>query len=322
MTTCVCATHGHCFDGLASAALFGDLFATIKPAASITYVSCGYAANQPAPTLDGDDNVILDFRYQADPRLTFFFDHHATAFRDPREQDDFNSRSHIAPERFIWDPTAKSCAGLLARVAKASYEADLRVHQDLIAWAEKVDSAQFKTVEEATNRQDPVMQLVSVVERFGDQAFLNRAIPILRLEGLSALAEARFVKEHYRSVAPKFGAYEKRLEARGAQRGRVAFIDLTESPVTVVAKFSQYKSFPTAVYSVLVATMHGGTKISVGFNPWSGQELDLDLGQLCARHGGGGHKVVGAISFPPNQTARALELAGEIAKALQMPEQH
>src|SRR5215831_16262095 len=80
----VVATHGHCFDGMCSAALFTRLMRAVgRPGLTFTYRACGYGPQQggvdPA-VLTGTDNAILDFRYTATPNLTWYFDHHATAF--------------------------------------------------------------------------------------------------------------------------------------------------------------------------------------------------------------------------------------------------
>src|SRR5262245_10045621 len=86
------ATHGHCFDGMASAALFTYLVRSLEPSSSLSlrYKSCGYGPGMqqiPDAWLDGDENAILDFRYTKSPKLTWYFDHHITAFGSPTERD-------------------------------------------------------------------------------------------------------------------------------------------------------------------------------------------------------------------------------------------
>jgi hypothetical protein len=183
-----------------------------------------------------------------------------------------------------------------------------------------MDGAQFESAEDATDRTDARKRLASVVERFGNAHFLEKAVPILRQGGLSDLADARFVKDHYRRLSPLFLAYEKRVRGRGQVVGRVALVDLTEEPVTVISKFSQYREYPSATYSVVVTAMSQGIKISVGYNPWCQKPLDANIGALCARHGGGGHPFVGAISFEQDRTADALALASRLVESLQSPD--
>jgi hypothetical protein len=65
-----------------------------------------------------------------------------------------------------------------------------------------------------------------------------------------------------------------------------------------------------------VALLKNGAKISVGYNPWSGKPRDADISAICARHGGGGHPVVGAIPFRADDLERARTVAREIAAEL------
>jgi hypothetical protein len=58
------------------------------------------------------------------------------------------------------------------------------------------------------------------------------------------------------------------------------------------------------------------SKISVGFNPWSLQPRRHNLASICERYNGGGHAVVGAISYRPDEIQRARETAREIAAEL------
>jgi hypothetical protein len=87
------ATHGHCFDGAASAVLFTRLVRALAPPGappSFRYRSCGYGPGMqmiPEGWLDGAENAILDFRYTPSPKLSWYFDHHVTGFGSPEERD-------------------------------------------------------------------------------------------------------------------------------------------------------------------------------------------------------------------------------------------
>src|SRR5689334_3401050 len=85
----VVATHGHCFDGLASAVVFTRMRRTEVPSAEFVYRGCGYGEAQNVPSdkmLSGDENAILDYRFFQSERLTWFFDHHRTAFLSPEDR--------------------------------------------------------------------------------------------------------------------------------------------------------------------------------------------------------------------------------------------
>ena len=65
---------------------------------------------------DGDENACVDFRYSQDPRLTWWFDHHASAFQLPGDEDHFRAD---ATGRKFYDPKAKSCTKFLADTVAA-----------------------------------------------------------------------------------------------------------------------------------------------------------------------------------------------------------
>jgi len=81
-------------------------------------------------------------------------------------------------------------------------------------------------------------------------------------------------------------------------------------------KFIPYYLFPESVYSVGINRSAVRTKISVGTNPWTKQKRRQNLAKLCEQYGGGGHSVVAAISFKPNELDKAREAAREIALKL------
>jgi nanoRNase/pAp phosphatase (c-di-AMP/oligoRNAs hydrolase) len=46
-------------------------------------------------------------------------------------------------------------------------------------------------------------------------------------------------------------------------------------------------------------------KITVGVNPWTTKPRRHDIGELCARYGGGGHAVVGGVTLHGDELPRA-----------------
>src|ERR1700730_8345995 len=75
--------HDHCFDGAASAAFFSRfLESKCYPDAQFEFTGLPPRASKGSePSLfDGDVNAIVDFKYSTDPHLTWWFDHHQSAF--------------------------------------------------------------------------------------------------------------------------------------------------------------------------------------------------------------------------------------------------
>jgi hypothetical protein len=73
---------------------------------------------------------------------------------------------------------------------------------------------------------------------------------------------------------------------------------------------------PECVYSVGVSASGTRSKVSIGSNPWKGEEVDRNLATLAERYGGGGHPRVSAISFEPNDLEHARAVAKEVAAEL------
>ncbi|NRA34522.1 MAG: hypothetical protein HRU17_14380 [Polyangiaceae bacterium] len=312
------ATHGHCFDGLASAALFTRMLQNIEGArAKFEYVGCGYGSGQSNATanaLCGDQNAILDYRFSPSEKLTWYFDHHRTAFANDDDHSVFEKNSDNG--RFFFDADCTSCTKLIAQTATEKFGMDLTPLNALIDWADRVDSANFRSPDEAIDRSDPLMRLVTVVEHYGDDAFLNRFVPDLLRKPLDEIANSGYVTKRYRPLGKKHEHFVERVKSRAQIRGRVVLVDLTDALLETIGKFVTYALYPDSMYSVVVARLKNGAKISVGFNPWAGHTLDCDISAICARYGGGGHPVVGGIAFPGDQLERAKQVATDICNEL------
>jgi len=313
----VVATHGHCFDGLASAVLFSRLVRELDGGATFSYRACGYGGGQARPDdamFTGDDNAILDYRYHPGDRLGWYFDHHRTAFLSPEDRAHFEARRPGG--RFHYDAAASSCTKLIARIASTSFGVEAPDLAELVSWADRIDSARFESAAEAVDRSSPIMQLVSVVEHHGDDAFLARIVPELSSRPLMEVAELPEIRDRYRPLGKKHERYVDSVKKSSRRLGRVVFVDLTEHVLDSVGKFVTYALFPDSVYSVVIGRLKHGPKISVGYNPWSGSPLDTDISSICARYGGGGHPVVGGIAFSNAQLEQARTVAREIAAEL------
>lgn len=314
----VVATHGHCFDGLASAVLFTRLLRAVDGRKhDLSYRACGYGIGQSQAEerlLTGEANAILDYRFTASERVTWFFDHHRTAFSTAEDERVFEAQK--AGGRYFFDPDYSSCTKLIADVGWRHFGINDTKLDELVRWADMVDSARFESPEHAISRTDPVMRMVSVVEHYGDDKFIERLVPELLEKPLADVAASKGIEDKYKPLGAKHQRFVDRVRAAGERRGRVVFVDLTESVLDSVGKFVTYALFPDSVYSVIVGVLKSGAKVSVGYNPWSGKPLDTDISAICARHGGGGHPVVGAISFRAADVERAREVARAIAEEL------
>jgi hypothetical protein len=316
----VIATHGHCFDGTASAVLFTHLARAVDPAAAgVDFVYRGQAydpgKNGVDPKIFDDAPVtaILDFRYTPTDKLTWYFDHHASAFPAPSDREHF---AHLAERRRgFYDAACTSCTKLIADVARTEFGLDMSRFDDLVRWADMIDSASFPTPELAVDRTEPEMKLLAVIEQQGDDKVITDLVTRLLERPLREVATSKDLLDRYAPIGELHKQQVERIRAREQRRGPVVWVDLTDTLTETVTKFVTYADVPDAPYSVIASRTERRCKVSVGYNPWCGKPRQHDISKICERYGGGGHPVVGAIALPPDPEAArriGLEIVAEL----------
>jgi hypothetical protein len=308
--------HDNCFDGAASAALFSRFYRErVDGSAEILYRGMAHGPGDvfPPGTFDGDENAVVDFRYSSDPKLTWWFDHHVSAF--PKPEDEANFRADGSGHKFF-DPTAKSCTKFLARTCGEKFGFDLAPHRELIDWAEIVDGALFPSPESAVALAEPALQLMTWVENNKDKPLAERFIgDLAAARPLAAIADEPWVKE---PLAPILAQHRKAIDlfrARTKLDAGVCTFDVADDEIQAYNKFIPYFLHPTARFVVGLSRTPQRVKISVGSNPWLPRPA-VNIAAICERYGGGGHPVVGAVSLPSTELSRARQIAGEIAEEL------
>jgi hypothetical protein len=187
--------HDHCFDGVASAATFLRFYRErVRPLSDVAFKGLAHRQGQlfGEDVFAGRENAVVDFRFSADPRLTWWFDHHQSAFESPADEAVF--RADASGKKF-WDPTAKSCTRFLARVAQEKFGWDRSPLSELIEWAEVIDGALFPNPQTAVALTDPAMQLMLLIEATKDPQLCPRLIRELADRPLSAVLEENWVTE-------------------------------------------------------------------------------------------------------------------------------
>src|ERR1700722_9032622 len=83
--------HDKCFDGACSASLFTRFYRECIGPASFSY--CGLVHRAGALFDEGNfidgENAVVDFKYSPSPKVTWWFDHHQSAFMTPEDEADF-----------------------------------------------------------------------------------------------------------------------------------------------------------------------------------------------------------------------------------------
>lgn len=310
--------HDKCFDGAASAALFARFYRErIRDNAEFIFSGLVHRAGAlfDESKFDGDENAIVDFKYSNSPKITWWFDHHQSAFLTPEDAAHFEQRP---TSRMFYDPDYKSCTKFLATIAEQRFGFNPAPVKELIEWADIIDGAQFKDSKTAVEMRAPAMKLTMVVETNQDHQFSARLIPLLVNRTLDEIIREPFIAERIPALMERHQRSIEILRQRAGCKDGAIFFDITDQDLEGYNKFIPYYLHPECVYSVGLSKSSFRTKVSVGSNPWTGTKPEemVNLAAICERYGGGGHARVGAISFEPNQLERARAAAREIVDEL------
>ena len=308
--------HDKCFDGASSAALFSRFYRErIRNGVEFVYTGLLHRAGAlfNEADFDGDENAIVDFKYSSSPKITWWFDHHESAFLTPGDAAHFEQDQS---NRKFYDPDFKSCTSFIAMIAEQRFGFDTNPVAELVHWTDIVDGAMYDDARSAVEMKAPAMKLTMAIEAAPDPTFVRRLIPLLTEKPLAAVLEEPFVAE---ILPPLLARHERSigiLRERTEEKDGTIFFDITDHDLEGYNKFIPYYLHPNSIYSVGLSKSSFRVKISVGSNPWAPIEPRVNLARVCERYGGGGHARVGAISFDVSRTDDALKASQEIVEEL------
>jgi hypothetical protein len=308
--------HDKCFDGACSAALFSRFYSErIRNDGEFVYSGLLHRAGALFNEQDfnGDENVIVDFKYSSSPNITWWFDHHESAFLSPADAAHFEQDQS---NRKFYDPAFKSCTSFIAMIAEQRFGFNPGPVAELVQWTDIVDGALYESAQSAVEMKAPAMKLTMAVESVQDPDFVKSLIPLLANQPLATILEQPFVttvlppllERHQRSIDV--------LRKRSEEKQGTIFFDITDLDLEGYNKFVPYYLHPESIYSVGLSKSSFRVKVSVGSNPWSKREPTVNLAKVCERYGGGGHARVGAISFDVTKGDAARKAAQEIVEEL------
>ena len=315
--------HDKCFDGACSASLFTRFHREcIAAGGSYTYHGLVHRAGALFDEGDftGDENAIVDFKYSPSPKVTWWFDHHLSAFLTPEDNEHFQAcqRDPACASRKFFDPNYTSCTKFLAHVGETKFGFNTQPMADMIHWANIVDGAQYESPEAAVEMAAPAMKLTLIIESTQDPTFIPHLIPLLTEMPLKQVLAEPFVASLLPPLLERHQQAIELIRARSEERDGTIFFDITDHLLEGFNKFIPYYLHPRATYSIGLSKSSFRTKVAVGSNPWTKADPAkmVNLAAICERYGGGGHARVGAISFPPDQAERARQAAAEIVAEL------
>jgi hypothetical protein len=308
--------HDRCFDGASSAALFSRFYQE-RIRNDVEFVFSGLLHRAGAlfneDNFDGDENAIVDFKYSSSPKITWWFDHHQSAFLTAADAAHFEQDQG---NRKFYDPDFKSCTGFIATIAQQRFGFDPAPVADLIEWTDVIDGATYPDARTAVEMQAPAMKLTMVIESSQDRNFIPRLIPLLATKSLARILDEPFVAPRVAPLLERRQRSIRILQERTESKDGTVFFDITDQDLEGYNKFIPYYLHPECIYSIGLSKSSFRVKVSVGSNPWAPSEPTVNLAKICERYGGGGHTRVGAISFDVARQEDARKAAQEIVAEL------
>ena len=279
------------FDGLACAMMLKEL----KLIDEIKFV-------HPKDVQDGKvelskNDITTNLPY--DPRVSIAFDHH--------ESEVDRLKAVETNGKLIIDPNARSAA----RVVYDYYggkEAFPRISDDLMAAVDKGDSADF-TMDEILNPKGWVllhylMDARTGLGRFHQFRISNYDLMMQLIDycvdhSIEDILELPDVKERVDLYFEQADLFEKQLKELAQVHGKVVVLDLREvETIHAGNRFMIYALFPEAEISVHVAWgfRKQNTAVMIGKSIVN-KSSDFDIGALCLKYGGGGHRNAGTCQL-------------------------
>lgn len=308
--------HNRCFDGACSAAVFSRFYReVVNRGAEFLYQGLFHRAGQlfDEEAFDGDENVIVDFKYSSSPRMTWWFDHHQSAFLTPGDARHFE-RDRSGKK--FYDPSFRSCTKFIAHIGATKFDFCAPDLDEVVHWADIIDGAQYPDPRTAVEMRDPATQITLVIEGAPSDDFVAGLIPDLLSKSLAEIAALPRVRQAFERLYDQHLRTIDVIRERAAPSEGVAFIDLSDQSFEGFNKFIPYYLFPESVYNVALSRSKERIKIAVGSNPWNPTPKTANLATICERFGGGGHAKVAAISLPPGDLDRGRAIAMEIVQEL------
>ena len=235
-----------------------------------------------------------------DPRVAIAFDHHES------EMD--RLKAIETGGELIIDPKAKSAARVVYNYYGGK-KAFPRISDDLMAAVDKGDSADF-TMDEILNPKGWVllhylMDARTGLGRFHDFRISNYALMMELIDfcldhSIDEILELPDVKERVDLYFEQSALFKAQLQRIAKVHGKVVVLDLrNEEVIHAGNRFMIYALYPETEISVHVAWgfQKQNTAVMIGKSIVNKASM-VDIGALCLKYGGGGHRNAGTCQLP------------------------
>ena len=281
--------HFPCFDGVISAVLASEYLKRKHGVDTRDIVPVNYSDRDGwlARSL-AKPAAVVDFLYH--PDADFWADHHQTTFLMPEMKAQYCRRDSGG---LLYDADAASCAEVIWRKSyRLLREPRFR---EMVDWARSIDSARYKTVNDAVLGDAPALQISLSLAGDSSPAYCRYLVEGLRRQSLAELAATTRVQRLYKKVRGATLSGQKLFrKAAHMEKDNIVVFTVGKTGKANVSRYAPYLEYPGARYSVGILETGDGAKITAMRNPWR-HFKSVPLGKIFSNYGGGGHQRVASV---------------------------
>jgi hypothetical protein len=207
---------------------------------------------------------------------------------------------------------------LLWKTIGSALQPDPRL-EEMVRWAEKIDSAGYDSVEEAFSNAHPALVVYRSLTIEADQQYCEFLIGTLKKRSLEEVSRRPEVQRRFLRAQERSTLGLERVRQSIRMEGTVAVCEASSDGV-LMNRYSPYYFYPQARYSIAITHSRYGSKITAMRNPWLNFE-SINLGQFMRQFGGGGHQRVGSLILPPEREGETEKVVSQLLQAVSLSEQ-
>ncbi|NOX33126.1 MAG: exopolyphosphatase [Deltaproteobacteria bacterium] len=246
-----------------------------------------------AAILKGD--IIANLPYS--PDCTLWFDHHVSN-KPPKK---IKGRFEIAP----------SAANVIYKYYKKQGMLDNR-YDELVFNTDIIDSADLNRDQVRCPEKYPYIILSMTIRNkdYKDLPYWNKLAGLLADQSIDHVLKELEVKKRCERVVKENAAFEKHLLLHTKTIHNISITDFRSlDSVPDGNRFLTYSLFPESIASVKIrfdSPEHKHIQLSIGRSIFN-QQCNVNIGNLMARFGGGGHAGAGGCTLKTKNAGKAIE---------------
>ncbi len=277
------------FDGVVCAMLLREVFGQKVP---VAWTEPNLISNNEFNIRSNDILANLPYKKPA----MMWFDHHIS--NTMPDEKEIKGAFSIAP----------SAARVIYEYYKDSFD---NKFNELIVYADKIDSASFNKEELFNPEKYPYMAVSATIGREAEPAYLEEVIHLLSKDNPNILLKNERIRESFEFTKKIDIEYEKILKEYTKVQGKVSISDFREMHKDYRSgnRFLVYYIFPETIVNLRVRYdkfKKDRTIISVGHSI-TNRKSKVNTGLLMKKYGGGGHFGAGSCNVHNKKAEETIE---------------